>query len=116
MNTSIAHTPASTAPIAAASEVPPDFDACVQDKMARAATVLSKPVENIFTLSLIFSLSLTPFIVLQSLCPELAVMMMTGLWTFALIPYVLLMSALGLKMASLFGCGAWYRITGAFRG
>lgn len=116
MNTSIAHTPASASPIASAPEVPPDFDACVQDKMARAATVLSKPVENIFTLSLIFSLSLTPFIVLQSLCPELAVMMMTGLWPFALIPYVLLMSTLGLKMASLFGCGAWYRITGAFRG
>lgn len=97
------------------AETPPDFDACVQNKVIKAATFLSKPVENIFTLSLIFSISLTPFIMLQSLCPSFAVMMMTGAWTFALIPYILFMTVIGLKVASLFGCGAWYRITSAFR-
>lgn len=115
MHAITANTPASTQLVDFVDEIPPDFDACVQDKMIRAASFLSKPVENIFTISLIFSISLTPFVIIQMLSPSLAVAMMTGAWSLTLIPYVLLTSAVGLKIASLFGCGAWRRITNAFR-
>lgn len=100
----------------ASEPVPPDFDACVRDKMIRANTIMAKPVEAFFTLSLILSITSMPFIVLRAVAPEFVISMMASPVMFLTVPYILFMVAVGLKIASLFGCGAWGRIIGAFRG
>lgn len=107
--------PAATPPSYQSMQTPPDFDAYVQAKMERATTALSKPIEFIFTLAVIVSFTLTPFIMLQALCPALMVKLISTGWVFAFVPYVIFMTILGLKVASLFGCTAWDRIANVWR-
>lgn len=94
---------------------PPDFDAYVQAKMERATSALSKPIEFIFTLAVVVSFTLTPFIMLQALCPQLMVSLISTGWVFAFVPYIIFMTIVGLKVASLFGCTAWNRIASVWR-
>lgn len=72
--------------------------------------LFSAVVEAIFTLSIMFSLSLTPFIMVQALAPTIMMSLITSWGTLLIIPYVIIMSMVGLKVSSLFGCQAWDNI------
>lgn len=99
-----------------ADDIAPDFDAIVMNKAIKAHRVFAAPLETLFTLAVMFSISLTPLVVFQTAAPVAMTAVISSAWVFMLIPYVIAMSLLGLKVASLFGCGAWYRISAAFAG
>lgn len=88
----------------------PDFDAYIE-AVARNAAAFSKPVEALFTIAMIFSVTLTPFVMFQAIAPELMIIIMSSAWVFAFIPYIIIMMVLGAKLSSLFGCQVWWRIT-----
>lgn len=105
---------ASGAPSSAVQQTPPDFDSYVQEKMKKTTKLLSRPVELLFTMSIIFSISSMPFVIFRAFFPDLLVAFMSGWWSLLVIPYLVCTSLLGLKVASLFGCGGWARLTAPF--
>ena len=73
----------------------------------------SRGLETFFTISIIFSTTLLPFVMLQIAAPKFMTVLFSSVFVWALIPYAIIMIIVGLKIADLFGCSAWKRITNA---
>ena len=71
-------------------------------------------VEAIFTVSVIMSTALIPFVLALIVGPmisqEIMASFITPPWVYLTLPYIIVMSLVGAKIASLFGCGLWDRL------
>lgn len=83
----------------------------VNSESIESTNVLSRFIDTFFTFSIVFSLALMPIVILQAAAPDVILALMTTAAGLIVIPYIILMVAVGLKVSSLFGCSAWYRIT-----
>lgn len=71
-------------------------------------------VEAVFTVSVIMSTALIPFVLALIVGPmisqEIMASLITPPWVYLTLPYIIVMSLIGAKIASLFGCGLWDRL------
>ena len=71
----------------------------------------SRFVEAFFTLSIIFSTAMFPFAFANMFLPEFMASFVVFPFSLILIPYAIVMIIVGIKIAGMFGCSLWDRLT-----
>ena len=90
-----------------------DADDIIEDEDLESyrPTVMTKFVESLLTGSIIFSTSMFPFAFATVFFPDIVSSLLIFPYNLLLIVYTFIMIAVGIRLAGLFGCSLWDRLT-----